>query len=624
MCGIAGYISEFIFSEEEVIKEQVHRGPDDQGFYKYSIGAKNILLIHNRLSIIDLSAAGHQPMISDNEQYILVYNGEIYNYKELQQKYLKNISLKSYSDTEVILHLYIQLGIRFVKELNGDFSFSILDKKAGKIFLVRDHTGVKPLYYTSNSKGFAFASEIKGLRPFLSKLELNQDELENYFVFKYSPGTSTLFKGVKRLSPGHILEYDIQKNKFNIGSYWQLNKNNSYAGISFNDAQEQLKYILEDAIKIRLMSDVPLGTFFSGGIDSSIIAWYLKKQNDIIHYTARKTKHDLQQEGTTDDFAYASFLADKWGLELFPVDIGTDEANPELIAKTVFFGDDLIADGSQIPSYLISREATKNTTVMLSGMGADELFFGYRTHLMALLTNYLDKLPGFASNALASFLGKLNQGKGRFKSYKRHLHQFGKYYLTPSAIRAGLFGVVGDYNNATSVMSHPQGSALSVFKSYFDNQNDLFDNNFHFEKDNFLVKNLHYVDRMCMANSMEGRVPFLDYRLVEFAYSIPTSFKIKGNGRLKHILKEAYKEVLPKDLINRRKAGFGMPLRSILSDRDRVFQLLDPEFFGSFDYFNIDEIQKCIQNHMDGREDNSSLIYALISFRIWYLTWIKG
>lgn len=622
MCGISGYISHRNLNNFAALGTLRHRGPDAQGSYFDSVAGKQICLQHTRLSIIDLSEAGRQPMITNDGTCLIIYNGEVYNFESLKKKYLQDYSFKSRTDTEVILNLYHRLGISFVKELNGDFAIAILDKVKSKFFLIRDHFGVKPLYYYSCKGDFLFGSEIKAILAYGIEAKLKEEELENYFVFKYSPRDNTLFKEIQRLPPSHYLELEVETGHYNLTRYWAVTKTDSAK--SYSQKKEELFHLIGDAVKIRLMSDVPVGTFFSGGIDSSIIAWFVKDMPDITHYTARKTKSDLKNEGTTSDFRFAEMLAKKWNLNLIPVDISSSEANTALIDKTIWYGDDLIADGSQIPSWLITREAAKNSTVMLSGMGADEIFFGYKSHQLVSLAEKFSHLPPFLVNPITRYLASLNQGKGLLKPYKRHLKQFGKYYSGFGNNRFGLFSIVGDYNNAVSLFNTPQNSALKIFDDYFNYNDNVFDNLFRFESENFLIKNLHYVDRMCMANSVEGRVPFLDFRVVEFAYNLPLNEKLSPFGDTKKILKDCFSDVLPKQLINRRKAGFGMPLRSIFSSEQKVYELLNLEFLHGFSYVNIDQVKKIISNHSAGKEDNASLIYALISFQQWYKMWIEG
>lgn len=618
MCGISGYISKNNFDKTKILNSQKHRGPDFTDEFNTNIAGYNIFLGHNRLSIVDLSEHGKQPMKTDDNQYVIVYNGEIYNFETLRDKYLNNVKLHSKTDTEVVLNLYKVLGIDFIKELNGDFAIALLDKKEAKFYLIRDRVGVKPLYYSLSDNQLIFGSEIKAIKETGIELSLDHESVQNYFVFKYVPQQNTLFNEIKRIKPGTYLQFDLKSSKALSFTYWELNKQTKYEKINYDDAKQTLYKLLANSVHIRLMSDVPIGTFFSGGIDSSIIAYFLQDIKKITHYSARKTKLDLRNEGTTSDYYYSDRLARNWDLNIVPVDISSSEANTDLIKKTIYYSDDLIADGSHIPSYLITEHASKKSKVMLSGMGADEIFYGYPAHQISLIAMYFDKFPHFFSYGLSKKFSSLNCGKGMFKAYKRHLNKFGKYFLAGNN-RYGFYNIVGDYENSLSVFNFDNNdSSAKIFSSYFDNNDNVFDAITKFQVDNFLVKNLHYVDRMCMANSIEGRVPYLDHRIIEFAYSIPDSFKISKTGNTKKILKDAFKDILPDYVINRRKAGFGMPLRSIFSDEKKINELIEYDFFGNFNNFSVDKIKLFVNNHLSGKEDNSALIYALISYKEWY------
>lgn len=607
-----------------MLQSLAHRGPDGGGVHCEIINGRQIWLGHRRLSIIDLSQAGCQPMKSADGQFVLVFNGEIYNYRSLRDRYLSDRVFTSQTDSEVLLGLYEKYGIDCLRYLNGDFAFCILDKKRQKMFLVRDRVGVKPLYYYNHGKVFAFASEIKAFKAAGLLLELETDQLQNYFVFKYVPGDATLFRHVKRITPGCWLEYDLGAGNFKVHRYWTLKKDPVYDSLKMDEAQEVLYDLLKDSSSIRLMSDVPVGTFFSGGMDSSAIAYFIKDIPAITHYTARKAKEDLGREGSSSDYFYARKLAAEWGLNLVPIDIGQSETNSELIRQVISFSDDLIADGSQIPSFLITREAGKMSKVMLSGMGGDELFYGYAGHQISLLAFYLDKWPAILARGGAKLGASLAQGRGMFKPYRRYLHKFGKYFNSPRSERYGAYNLVGDLKNALSVCHDSSQPAFDIFQHYFGNDDELFDQIHRFEIENFLVKNLHYLDRMCMANSVEGRVPFLDHRLVEFAFSLPRKFKLSGLGCTKVILKETMKSHFPKYLVKRRKAAFGMPLRSIFSRQGKITGLLELDFFRNLDSISLDNIDRVIERHVSGREDNSALIYALISFQEWHKLFIQG
>ena len=618
MCGIAGYISSQKLKDAAMLQCLHHRGPDHEGSFSDIINNKQVFLGHTRLSILDLSDDGNQPMFSEEKQTVIVFNGEIYNFEVLRKKYLSEENFHSKTDTEVVLKLYNKLGIDFIHELNGDFALSIFDKCKGKLYIIRDRVGVKPLYYYTNHEQFIFASEIKSILAAGIPALLNEDEILNYFVFKYSPQQKTLYKNIHRLPPASYIAYDLAKGSFAIHSYWQVEKNKDYINLSYSDAQDCLFSLIQDSTHMRLMADVPIGNFLSGGLDSSILAYFLKDRKDIQHYCARKSEKDLKKEGTSSDYFYAEKLAQEWNLNFRYADIGSDEASIEMIRKTLFYSEDLIADGSQIPSYLITKDASKNSKVILSGMGADELFLGYAGQMLTLISShYLDKLPHVLSNGIGNLAAKVNQGKGKFLAYRRYIHKMGKYSSYPN-YKYALFNIVGDFDNSCSVYAGNKNEVIENLSAYFPKGKEVFDSLFHFEMENFLVKNLHYTDRMAMANSVECRVPFLDHRIVEFAYSIPRNYKLTSSGKFKRILKDTFRKQLPGYILNRRKAGFGMPLRSIFSNRKTINALLDKSFFTNFNGFSFSAIDGIIENHVKGKEDNSSIIYALISFQEWY------
>ncbi|MBS1636788.1 MAG: asparagine synthase (glutamine-hydrolyzing) [Bacteroidetes bacterium] len=618
MCGIVGYISTQPFNGQAMMSSLHHRGPDHAGGYSDQHNATTVFLGHTRLSILDLSEQGNQPMSTPDGQITIVFNGEVYNYEALRARHLSGVSFHSRTDTEVVLRLYEKMGMAALQELNGDFAFSIYDKRQGKVFLVKDRVGVKPLYYCNEGPTLIFGSEVKSLLAAGVKPELNQDELLNYFVFKYVPGNNTLHRNIKRLPPASYLEYDLSTGTSRQQHYWRLEKQSMYTGLAYRDAEEALFELLRDSTTMRLVSDVPVGNFLSGGLDSSILAYFVKDRRDMTHYCARKAESDLKKEGTTSDFHYASMLAKEWNLNLREAPIGSEEANTGLIRKTLFYSDDLIADGSQIPSYLITKDAALHSKVILSGMGADEIFLGYAGHMLTLLSlNVMEKMPFGLSGAFYSMASKVDQGKGKFLAYRRYIHKIGKYGKYPP-YKYGILNLVGDFENSCAVFAGDKDRLVHMLESYFPAGEDTFDALARFEQENVLVKNLHYMDRMAMANSVECRVPFLDHRLLEFAFSIPRHYKLSASGKSKRILKDTFKTRLPEYIINRRKAGFGMPLRSIFSSREKVNGLLDKAFFANFNGFSVAHIDTLTDNHISGKEDNSSILYALISFQEWY------
>lgn len=622
MCGITGYISDQQWNSEQMLRALHHRGPDSTGSYTDNILGATIFLGHKRLSIIDLTDGGHQPMLSDDQQIILTFNGEVYNFQELKERFLKGTTFKSSSDTEVLLKLYELRGIDFLEELNGDFAIAILDKRLNQLFVIRDRMGVKPLYFYHKNNTFLYASEIKSILAAGVQAELNEDSLQQYFTFKYVPENNTLFKHIRRVPPAHYLKYDLNTAAVEVHQYWEPAAKKEFTSLNYKEAQNTLYSLLEDACKIRLVADVPIGTFFSGGLDSSIIAHFVKSNAAIRHYCAAKEQKDLKKEGTTSDAFYAKKLAEDWKMDLEFITIGEGQLTKELIQKTVEFNDDIIADGSQIPSYLITQKASEKSTVILSGMGADELFLGYAGHQLLLLDKTLNRLPKWFINPLFKWFSNLNVAKGPFMAYKRYLQKLGNYNLRGN-VRFGFYNIVGDFDSSRAIFKTESKTIIPFIEKYFPSGKNPFEGLKSFEKDNFLVKNLHYTDRMSMANSVENRVPFLDHRIVEFAFSISTKFKIGKLGRTKRILKDTFAEVLPNYVTNRRKAGFGMPLRSLLGNREQINELLDLAFFNKFEQFSTERIEQIIEQHINGTKDNSALIYALITFQEWHKMYIE-
>lgn len=621
MCGIAGYLSSRSLDGSAMVRSLKHRGPNDEGQFEKVIGDKKLFLGHTRLSILDLSERGHQPMQDRSGRYTVVYNGEIYNYRELRKTFLPDLELRSGTDTEVILEMWAKMGPKALDNFNGAFAFALFDQEEGKLFLVRDRVGIKPFYYHLENEELIFASEIKALLAAGLNPELAEDQLQAYFTFKYSPKNDTLFKGVQRLAPGNYLEFDLDKGELNEQTYWSPKVNAKITDLDYSAAKEELFHRMSKAVDARLIADVPVSTFLSGGLDSSIIAWHLRDKRHIKHYCAGKSAEDLKTEGSTDDLHYAKKLAEEWQLDLQEVPIGTPELTLEMVRRTVRFSDDLIADASHIPSYLINGIAAKESRVVLSGMGADELFLGYAGHMITLLSMYMDKFPNFISSSTASIFGGLDPGRGKFKAFKRYLYKMGKYYLRGPE-RYGMFSIVGDFDRSASIIDADPAPMVEMLASYFKDSDDPFDGLKQFELENFLVKNLHYMDRMSMAHGVESRVPFLDHNVVEFAWSIKREFKLAKVNYSKRILKDTYQQHLPDYILKRRKAGFGMPLRSIFSDPKNIDALLDLELFGDLPKFSIQAINIARENHLNGSEDNSALLYALISFQEWYKEFI--
>ncbi len=608
MCGIAGHIGfkPSHFDMPSALKAMTHRGPDFGAQFTEVVGNSTVQLGHRRLSIIDLSNAGNQPMHQDGVS--LVYNGEVYNYQELKSEHLKQEQFLSDSDTEVVLKLYIKFGADFVHLLNGDFAMAILDRNRNEVLLIRDRLGVKPLYLHRANGCIAFASEIKAFSAAGLSLTRDESEVGNFLVFKYTPLQRTLYKEVNRLPPGHTLTIDLLSGVTSESKYWDISTATKPFRGSYTEACELLRAILKQAVERRLVADVPIASYLSGGLDSSIIAWHIRHGKHT-HYCAVKEAADLRMEGTTDDGFFARKLAEEWGLNFQELPIGLAQLTPEHMKRAVWACDDLIADGSIIPAMLIAEQAAQSHRVVLSGMGADEIFLGYNGHLLLRLTQYASAIPGLKS-LLAPMLRSVSAGKGPFKAYRRYLQKWGNNLGRD--FEAGRFSIVGDLDSAVALFKGAPRYA-EIFEPYFGNEAQLWEGLLMFETDNFLVKNLHYLDRSSMAFGLESRVPYLDHELVEFAAGLPLDYKLSPSLSSKRILKDAYLEVLPRYITQRRKAGFGMPLRSLLANKDALAQLLPEGEVEKLGCIDMDQFRSVRSAHISGRMDQSALLYALIT-----------
>lgn len=617
MCGICGYIAPNRLPLDEMMNSLDHRGPDNRGKVEVDLGQDIVGLGHTRLKIIDLSDRGNQPMQTEYERYTLIYNGEVYNFRELKEELLPGHKFRSGTDTEVLLHLLEVHGLeKILPRLNGAFAFAWFDKEEQRLWLVRDRFGIKPLYYYKDFEKFIFGSEVKAILKAGVQPKLDKGVFNDYLIFKYAPEDYTMFEEVFRVPPASYLELNIKAHKVKVKEWYSpLKESERYKGISYEEAQAEIRRIMESAVGMRTMADVPVGTFFSGGVDSSIIAWHLKDNQEIQHYCASKSREDILVEGTTSDADYAQSLATKWGLNLEFVNIGKEELTNRQLDDIVWFGDDLIADGSQIPSFLINQKASVKTKVILSGMGADELFFGYAGHQLTRLSFYMNWLPGGLRKMVQKEWSKLNPGQGRLKAYKRYLKKMGVYGDDP--LKYGKYGIVGNVEAAQRLAAQQGGQFERILTRYFATGKDVWTSIREFERNNFLQKNLMYMDRMSMANHIENRVPFLDHRMVELAYAMDASFQIDKKLHTKKILKAAYENVLPKNVVNRRKAGFGMPLRSIFSHEQNFWNLVDRERLLDSNLIDHKELNNILHEHQTGADDHSALLFAIVSFQHW-------
>lgn len=615
MCGFIGFLSNTNINSEN--KNNLtnmssiinHRGPDECGEYIDD----NIILCFRRLSIIALDS-GKQPFSYDNNNYKLIFNGEIYNYIELREQIIKdkNITFSTDAEGEVILAYYKHYGKSFVSKLRGMFSFVIWDKINNKIIGARDPFGIKPFYYSESSRGLYFGSELKSFtkNKEIYKKEINSKSLHDYLTFQFVPEHNTMFENIKLLKPGHILEKKInQKTKFE--AYWTC----KFDPILKPQAEKikDIKKALEESVKLHMRSDVPVGCFLSGGIDSTIITALSAKINPNI----KTFTIGFKDEGYSE-IELAKKTAENLGVENINITISPEEYM-EAVPKVIWHLDGPVADPSVIPIYYICKEARKHVTVMLSGEGSDELFGGYNIYrepnslkLFKHLPTPLCKILKYISTIFPEGMkGKsfLERGTtpiekrylGNAKIFKDHekkpyLKSYNKNY-TYDLVTKPLYDKCKNYNDVTKMQ-------------YIDINTWL--------KGDILVKS----DRMSMANSLELRVPFLDKEVFKIASTLTLDEKI-NQKTTKYLLRESFKDILPEDTVLRKKLGYPVPIRKWLKKEMYDWALNIIKNSKADEYINKERVIELLNKHKNGKIDYSRKLWVLITFIIWYEKFIE-
>lgn len=615
MCGICGICSSNIDSGllDKMCSVLMHRGPDDSGIFI----DKNIGLGMRRLSIIDLKT-GHQPIHNEDESLWVVFNGEIYNFKELREELeKKGHRFYTNTDTEVIVHSYEEYGKDCVKKFNGMFAFAIWDKNKKLLFLARDRLGIKPLYYYFSKDKFIFGSEIKSIISDATvPRQVDPIALHHYMGYEYIPAPLTIFKDINKLNPGHILVY--KNNKVIIEKYWDITPNINLT--TQNSHQEKIYHLLKDSIKKRLISDVPLGVFLSGGIDSSYIVALSSELNE----EPIKTFSIGFEEDSYNELEYAQKVA-----KLFNTDHHEKILKPdiiEIIKKISYFYDEPFADSSSISTFLISEMTKKYVTVALSGDGGDELFAGYERYIASKIDRYYRLIPSIIRrNLIYKTLSKIrpqSQKKGLINISKRFVEGSsfpveGKHMRWQYFLNNGEKGHLYTQHINSEIMKINSFDLIENYYNQFKTRDTLAREQYvdikTYLSDAMLVK----IDRASMANSLEVRVPYLDHRFVELTFTIPDSLKLKG-FKTKYILKKAASKLLPKTIIERKKQGFSIPIKNWLRDeiKDYAINTLSSKNLDNF--FNRYYINKLIEQHMSKKYDHSHKLWALMNFQLWY------
>ena len=627
MCGICGFYG---LNDKELLKRMSHimtyRGPDDNGFFIDN----NIGIANQRLSIIDLKT-GHQPIHNEDESIWITFNGEIYNFKELRAVLeKKGHRFYSNSDTEVIVHAYEEYGNSCVNHFNGMFAFAIWDSNKKQLFLARDRLGIKPLYYIFFDEKFLFASEIKSLLQYeVTSREINYNSLNNFFTFRYVPGEKTILKGINRLLPGHILIY---KNKqIKISKYWDLDFCPTNEKIDYY--VNNLRSLIKDSVKKRLIADVPLGIFLSGGIDSTAILSYANEFSD----KQVKTFNLSFCDWPDNELKHAKLASN-----FFNTDNDEIIVKPDIIKKlpeVIWHMDEPVADPTAILNYVLAEKASKSVKVILTGEGADEIFAGYEQYkIMNLAKTYNKIVPKFVQKSLIQGLKILPKETFFMKlsNYLSSINNTPKSYVELLSI----FDKSEKEFLYSEDLTRKIGSLDSDLKSvscYFKNSYDMLNKMLLSDIKTWLPNNmLIKLDMMSMAHSIEARVPFLDHRIVEFSSKIPTKLKLKGLNE-KFVLKKSMTKKIPKEILKRKKQRFFVPLdfwfkNNIGYITDNLF--LESEFLRK--NFNKKFILKLLDyqknsSHKTILKHNQLLrlyyprqIWSLLTIAMWHETYIEN
>jgi len=623
MCGIVGYIGSFKLDFiDEMIKSVAHRGPDASGSFKFDGGAVG----HTRLAIIDLDKSSNQPMFSKDNRYVIVFNGEIYNFKALKKELEEEGELfHTNGDTEVLLKLWGKKQAQCLNSLDGIFSFAVLDTHDQSITLVRDPYGVKPLYYYFSDQGFIFGSEIKAiLQSNAVPRKINHDVLFRTLCFLYSPGQDTIIESVKKVGPGEIVK--LKNNTLTSNYYYKEEK---YIGdIDKAEALNLINRTIKHSVYDQLLADVKVGGFLSGGLDSSLICALAKKKSsdfkDVFSIKVNEKQNKI--EGIESDLPFAKKVADILDLNLNIVDAHSGLLN--YLPSVIFHLDEPLADPAILNTYLICKLAKeKGIKVLLSGTGGDDFFTGYRRHLAAKYGIWLDFVP----NPIRLAIRKLSLFLPQRINLFRKLRKFLEYIDKDQNDRIiGLFAWANP-NHILSLFSDQNliidKDAFSIFRAELEKE-DLspVEKCLRLEKKFFLADhNLNYTDKMSMAHGVEVRVPFITKSIADCASRIPTSLKQRF-FQGKWILKKMAEKYLPKSIIYRKKTGFGVPLRVWLHGElapfiDKYLSEYSIKKRGVFDY---KAVSKMIYDDKNKIEDFSYTIYALIVFEIWCRQYIDN
>lgn len=607
MCGIAGLNRE----DRPLIKAMTnllaHRGPDQEGYYVQD----GVSLGHKRLSILDLSEHGRQPLANEDRTIWAVYNGEIFNFPDLKKELtaLGHV-FSSHTDTEVLVHGYEQWGRGILQRLNGQFAFCIFDKPGRKFFLARDRFGIKPLYYAFENGRFAFGSELKTvLQSGIDKV-LDPVSLNHYLYFGYMPTGRSILGQVRQLPPSHFLIFDLDRNRIDqTGRYWEFSFRPGPARTEEAIAEDLVER-LRQSVRMQMISDVPLGAFLSGGVDSSILVALMRDQvSDLKTFSIRFDRPDYNES------AYAKLVSDRFHTDHYEIEFNAGHVR-DLIERLPYHYDGLFADSSMIPTWLVCSVARQHVTVCLSGTGGDELFAGYPRYREFSILKRLNRLPGGLRALLDGSVAGFNRLAQNDKLNK--LRVFLRQPLADPVLYQMLLSYMFRRPDEKNYAPCEFDTSGIRFDSSCDLENLLSYDLLEYLPNCLLPKE----DRASMAFGLEVRVPFLDHEFAEFAAQIPAGMKLRGRKH-KYILKKAFASILPAPVLQRKKQGFGVPLVHYFRNELKSFAA-EILFSGAAgEYFDRALLEDLWNRHQSGGSDYSRIFWSVMMFQLWYNRWMK-
>ena len=599
MCGFVGFVDK-TKNKDITIKKMAdlikHRGPDSDGYYVDD----NIALGFRRLSIIDLES-GSQPIYNEEKDKLIFFNGEIYNYKYLKEDLIaKGHKFSTNTDTEVVLHGYEEYKEDFLLMLRGMFAFVIYDLNTKELFGARDFYGIKPLYYAKMKDSFMFGSEIKSfLAHHKFKKELNRDMLEQYLTFQYSVGSDTFFKNVYKLMPGHYFIY--RNGRLNIKRYYEIKfePNNKR---SLEEWEQGIREVIDDSVLAHKVSDVEVGSFLSSGVDSSLIATLSNVDKTFtVGYSNKKYS----------EIDYAKDLSKKINVKNISKEI-TKEEYFEKFPMIEYYMDEPLADPSAVALYFVANIASKHVKVALSGEGSDEIFGGYNIYHEPFSVSWYYKIPYFIRRFIGICVYPFRHHRGFNFLYRRSRHLEDRYIGNAFMFEPVEVKKILSYKTGKKTYKDLTKPFYDKCKKYDDvSKMQYIDFNFWLIGD-ILLK----ADKMSMANSLEVRVPYLDRILIDYARELPTKYKIK-NGQTKYAFRRVANEVLESKFADKKKLGFPVPIREWIKEDD-IYTKIKETFSRSSEFFKVDKITKLLDEHKEGKKDNSRKIWTIYSFLVWY------